>query len=299
MMEIKVDGMLPFKIRDDAELTIFENINARNIHIGRVVRKRAADLKEKHKGKCGDYLVFPILEGQYDDKYIHFERKLKNKRGARNQFGVYRDTIDLELGEDEAYILGLYTAEGSRGDWDITFTFNIDETNLRDKVIEFAGKYGYHCRVYYRQEHNAMDVVITGVLLADLFESLCGKGAENKHIPQIILLHKNKKLLEAYLQGYFDGDGSIVKLQNKWERQGFNTISKLLALQIQLAGMRLGKYFGITYHKAYTYILGGKEIHHRDSYFGYMFKNTKSIFSTDGRNIYIPIRSIRKLEGEL
>jgi len=286
MIDIKVDGMLPFKIRDDAELTIFENINARNIHIGRVVRKRAADLIEKHGGKCGDYLVFPILEGKYDDKVIHFERKLENWRGAKNQHGEYRDTIDLELNEDEAYVLGLYTAEGSVSDRKLYFSLHVKETYLRDRVIAFAEKYGYGYHVRYKRDKLLMEVVIYSALLSDLFSLLCGKGAHNKHIPQIILLHKDKKLLEAYLQGYLNGDGHYEK---RYKRQTFATVSKLLALQIQLAGLRLGKYFAIYYKKNNGFGNGG-------IYRGVLSTNIHSIFSADGKYIYIPIRSVKRVE---
>jgi len=294
MVKIKINGMLPFEIREDAELLIYETVYKHNRHKGSIIRKRVADLIEKHSHESGDFLVFPILQGKYDDKIIHFERKSKNNCKVYNG-KVYKDSIDLELGEDEAYILGLYTAEGSiSGNRRIEFTFNAKEENLRDKVISFAKKYRYNYTVRYKHFGTTMDVIIHSVLLTDLFISLCGKGAVNKHIPQIILLHKNKKLLESYLHGYFDGDGHV----DENGKLTFLTVSKLLALQIQLAGMRLNIAFRINKNRdAGLGIVMGKKSQIKESYFGSAsFLKPMLIFSDDGKYVYLPIRKIERVE---
>lgn len=79
--------------------------------------------------------------------------------------------------------------------------------------------------------------------IARLLRDLLGDGAHNKRVPKEVLLNTDLAIVEAFLQGYQDGDGSV-----RGNIGQANTVSRTLALGLQLAMARLGRLMCVSEH---------------------------------------------------
>ena len=89
---------------------------------------------------------------------------------------------------------------------------------------------------YVRETRTAKRVVVCSRILSRAFEKWFGRNAKSKRIPDFILYHRDHRILKAFLRGYIDGDGSYDKHGGYWLTP---TVSKVLALQLQLLSARL------------------------------------------------------------
>ena len=203
IQEVKVMGCLPMRTTGNHPFEAYQII--REYHGKNYTLKvipqgfvRADTLQPKK-----DYVAIPILQGSDQTK----------------------------ISRSEAWLLGLYTAEGSTGDHQVYFSLNENEKYLVDKIEQIKHKHisvtqlqGHAINAYYSDKNDLKN-----------FPEWCGHLAEGKQIPDFILYNQDLEILRAYLEGYFIGDGYFVK-------QGIETktTSQLLALQLQLAIARFG-----------------------------------------------------------
>ena len=130
--------------------------------------------------------------------------------------GIKRDTTTVdryvELNEKVATLVGYYTAEGftrkqetSKGTVHQT-TFCGTEDEARDFYVDTLREY-FGVEPY--RENNAK-VTVSGRLFRLIFDEIldAGSGATEKRIPQNIF-DAPQSVAEAYLSGYFSGDGSV------------------------------------------------------------------------------------------
>jgi predicted metal-dependent peptidase len=238
MFSIKGSGTLPFICTDEHPILVVPRIGTASnypIRLGDAVFKAAKDVDIKM-----DYLVVPKIQGDLDLETINLNKYLnQEKTNGHNQCHNIADGVkgDLVLDEEFAWMMGLYAAEGSKTNaknHGIQFSLHAKETEYRDRLVKIGSKLGYSPGVYV--EDNRMSVQIHSTLISKFFEEQMGRGAHNKRIPDMILRHKNLKIVEAFVNGLMDGDGCDTRKNNTQ----LGTVSLQLALHTQQAIGRLG-----------------------------------------------------------
>ena len=177
--------------------------------------------------------MIPRLQGSRDDGALDL-KAYTTKRGIAVARGK-NIPLAYPFTEETCWLLGLYVAEGCSSPNGVKFSLNKEETTLALKIKTIACSLGYStCET---KAETALVVEIPSRILARAFPDICGKGTAHKRIPEVLLLHKNIALLASLLDGYFDGDGSVAK-----NAITAVTVSNVLALQLQLALARFGKF---------------------------------------------------------
>lgn len=131
------------------------------------------------------------------------------------------------------YIFGAYVAEGCIVT-NTTHTISIAQLPGRPiylKTIEWAKRHGFN---YSEQKTCVRVSLCTRPDLYKLFES-SGTLCEEKHIPKE-MLNASKQQLEAFLEGYIEGDGTQ-RNPNMWES---TTISPQLVKDLKFVALRTG-----------------------------------------------------------
>jgi hypothetical protein len=251
--------------------------------------KAASLLTPKNRRQHGDFLAIPRLEGQFvvdEISLAQFRIKYGGKRGLQK--------IRLDTGT--AWLCGLYVAEGCYdGRQGPCFTLHHDEQDLKNRIIRIARALGIRWKVVRArsngQASQADHITVFSNSLGRALEKWCGKHAENKRVPEFILLHKDPSILDAFLRGYLAGDGHHDKKRNRYT---LVTISKLLALQLQLAYARLGKFAQISERRPSTAWSGGRPHRNKTAYsVRFVERETRGSFVkiTDDY-IYVPVRRV-------
>jgi len=122
------------------------------------------------------------------------------------------------IGEDAAWLAGLYVAEGSRSGDTIQIAGHAKETERWERLQAIAVAYGgYATRTI---DENRMDIRLYGkVLNAVIDELVSGRTAKDKHFSPVVWRYSNR-FLEAILDGYLAGDGHYDAKNDRW-RLGF------------------------------------------------------------------------------
>jgi intein/homing endonuclease len=184
----------------------------------------------------GDYLLVPVLKGEVDVKELSMHKYLKQYTNVRR--------LTLPLDEDVAWFMGFYVAEGCSQDKYISVSQSEENKEIINKVCAIINKLGY--RSVVSKHRGIVEIYIKSPILARAFSDWFGKGAENKKIPDFILHHKDINIVKAFIEGYVAGDGHI---RNNSDEVYLYTVSKTLALQLQLLLLRLGYIAGISYRE--------------------------------------------------
>jgi hypothetical protein len=277
MVEIKAQGLLPLRsTTGHATMTMAGGITTgRDRHFefrsGRVW-KNAEDVRPWIPNTAqpakteGDFLLVPRLDGTHTDVRFDLKRfvaseehvRMRESRGLPNE---------LVLDADTAWVLGLYVAEGSatvqpNGQVRVTISLGAHEADLADRVVSIMGARGF--KVSVRRQKTWLHVTIKSTPLGHLLREITGHGAENKRMPEEILLNTDMKILYAFLQGYEEGDGHTMQNGRKVQAA---TVSKVLALQLQLAIARFGRLASISTIKPKPGTIDGHQIKHKHPLF--------------------------------
>jgi len=122
------------------------------------------------------------------------------------------------IGEDAAWLAGLYVAEGSRSGDTIQIAGHAKETERWDRLQAIAVAYGGYATLTI--DENRMDIRLYGkVLNAVIDELVSGRTAKDKHFSPVVWRYSNR-FLEAILDGYLAGDGHYDAKNDRW-RLGF------------------------------------------------------------------------------
>ncbi|MDO8647215.1 MAG: iron-sulfur cluster assembly scaffold protein [Candidatus Diapherotrites archaeon] len=134
-------------------------------------------------------------------------------------------------------LFGIYIAEGHSRRSEIGFTLSIKEGAIAEMINKNAKSiFGISAKIKERKEQNRLDITVGNVFLSKFFAKLFGKGAENKQVPnELILLEP--ELQKSLIKGVWQGDGCI-NLKRKHPRAGYSTISYKLAHQLKLLLLR-------------------------------------------------------------
>jgi len=182
---------------------------------------------------------------------------------------------DLNINEDEAYIIGRYIADGhTRKDlrFDKKPNGNKGHNGSRawqlilsvgnDKVDRFCSNIKHLHYSCYKHGSSVHRIVFSNKRLVEIVEKFCGVGSINKHFGEpIINLPKN--LLSIVLKGFLDGDGCFN--DGKWS---VTTISPMLPMTISRVISKIyGTHSNISVHKPKEYReIMGRVVHLNDQY---------------------------------
>lgn len=300
MVKIKASGLLPIEatlehplliassktVRHHPRIAVNKSKYFRTYEFSEPAWKEAKDTRPKNSFVDGDYLCVPITKRALDVKELDLKQFARG-RGASISKGKGH-SLTFQLNEDTAWLLGIYTAEGCPVYNGSRFSFNVKEIHLHQNVSRIAQKLGYH--VTKHADRNCMGCTLTSAILSRAFVEWCGKGALNKKIPDFILFNKDDKILRAFLKGWEEGDGY-------WKNDMFygSTVSKTLALQLQLAYASLGISSRITYVHRERGKFYDHEVNYHDVYMIAYSKNHKTRYVKRlGNYLLHPIRKIER-----
>lgn len=278
LVEIKALGMLPLRVTPNHPLLV-----ARGRSRGATVTypsmgwQAANEIRPKIRFQNGDYLVMPRLDGNISctnvslRPYIlrHRATLKQNGRGARPSAYPHAETFPLTT--ETAWLLGLYVAEGSPNPAhrSVEFDLHSDEADLAEWLRRAGDRLGHRVWANPIPGEKAIRVNLASVILCAFLPDACGKGASRKRIPDFVLYHANERILRAFLDGYMAGDGSLEHTQAGYEVSSFSTVSKTLALQLQLAFGRLGTFVSLRVKRqAQVSTILGRRVRMKETYRG-------------------------------
>jgi hypothetical protein len=146
----------------------------------------------------------------------------------------------IELTEDNAFVLGLYVAEGYSSRNRSTWSFSLQENEYAEAVENFGHLHNLAAR---RDGERSINVHLNSSILARAFRKLFGKKSEGKRIPDEIR-HSSQSVRRAFLSGMIAGDGSVWKTSRQLV-VSYSTVSRDLADQLQWMLMAQGIYAGV------------------------------------------------------
>jgi DNA primase len=247
-----------------------------------------------------DFLLYPVIQKVKDLKFIDLDKYWR--RGEKN-FGPQIKEIPtkIPLNEDFLKLLGYYIAEGSNHRAYIRFSLGENETQFAREILELANKiFGIKGSLLYRKgKKTGIEVTICNTKLADIFGNLCGKGAENKHIPfELEYLPPKKQMI--ILLAIFKGDGTkgkVSKCKEKRIYKSITTTSLVLAEQLRdiLLRNRIAPSFCISQAK-----IDKKKVKHKKSYTltwqdNYLLNFSHFLEDQEGNLFWLlPIKKIQK-----
>ncbi|MEK7507041.1 MAG: DNA primase [Patescibacteria group bacterium] len=217
------------------------------------------------KIKEGDFLLYPIDSNVAD----LVEIDLKDYLTKKYTFGPRPPEIPYlaKVNDDLLKLLGYWIAEGSNNRAYIRFSLGNHEENFASEIVAlikkvFNLKAGIHRRPK-RLSRTGLEISACHAYLADVFENLCSKGAQNKHIPfvfQQLPPAKQKVLLDAIHKG--DGTTFIADHSTK-KHKSIGTVSRVLAEQLVDILLRNGYYPSLGISKSR---IDKNRVKHRESY---------------------------------
>jgi len=248
MVTIKASGLLPVETTDQHLIHVARRtktcphcMKKKGIKDPPSWKVGPPEWKEARKIDKGDCLLVPILKPQ--DVQTRFVLE-SNRTEWKNRGRIVLDTSDPEVGE----ILGWYLAEGSGYELEGTITFDLNELD-KENIERLSGliKSKLGRSVCYTNKDGCVRVKITSKSLARWFHENFGQNALQKRIPDFLMFHPQENVLRAFIKAYFLGDGNVrtETTKKKFTTIVFSTVSKVLALQIQLLLARLGAWANI------------------------------------------------------
>ena len=157
-------------------------------------------------------------------------------RGERGR-GV---SESFPLTADLAWLLGIFCAEGAIGrapdrpnSFRLSFCFGPHEHELIARTVRLLTE-TFQARPLVVKRRTTTTVEIGQTSIARLFESLCGRGAQNKQVPPPVL-DASTRVMRSFLEGYLAGDG-----HRSATHAVALTVSERLALGLFELGLHLG-----------------------------------------------------------
>ncbi len=248
--------------------------------------------------KMGDFLLYPINSDVNNLEKINLEDYLNKKY----TFGPRPPQIpyNIKITDDFLKLIGYYIAEGSNHRAYIRFSLgNTEEDFAQEIVLLIKNIFGIDAKIHRRRNGNKTGIEITAchAYLADIFENLCGKGSQNKHIPfifQELPFDKQNVLLQAIWRG--DGTDFIANRSVK-KHLSIKTVSRVLGEQLVDILLRNNFYPSFRIELAKK---DKKEVSHKEAYCIIWSDEAKSQHSCvyrkeDGSKYWmLPIRSLKK-----
>jgi len=235
---------------------------------------------------------------------LRFIRADELLEGSVLTFPVIKDETQY-IGEKEAFIYGVYLAEGSTSKSGIRFSLNQSKDDLlRNNILLFMKElFGLDGHIF-NYSRNRQTIEYYSKELKFKFESMFGKGAHNKRIPKEVLsITRNDKI--QLLKSYFLGDGH---LSNKSRTMSFSTVSESLAKSVWFLLTTLGFIAPSLEHKSrgeWKVTVGGSSADELAKIFSMHLRKKnrqqRDKMWADSKYVYFPIRKIEYIDyiGEI
>jgi len=283
MIRIKGFGVQPIELTPNHKVFVYEN--RKSTKVSHITAEKIT--KE-------NYLVIPRLKGIDETKILHLNT-FTTEKGLQSAKRQNKPT-EIPLTTEVAWLMGLYCAEGSSTNDKICFSLGKHETQLSHKLMNIVKDLRYSS--YIHEVRTANNITFTSNILSKAFREWFGNGAANKTIPNFILLNSDTKILSAFLEGYWEGDGCefMVGKNKDIFKKAASTVSMKLALQLQLLCARLKIFLSIRLYKSEkTAYIEGRVINQRNRYMIDYYPNPVHTFSKILEDkIITPIHKIEK-----
>jgi NADH-quinone oxidoreductase B subunit len=309
LIQISGRGMIPLLVTPEHPILTVERRmqGGKGTYSNAEIWKKAKDLTSAPPVKTNgrflypngihDCLLIPRIKGFVSLRNVPLNPYV-NPRGLNVVRGRGENPpLQFPLTAETAWMLGVYTAEGwsTRGH-DVYFSFGHRETALVQRVSNIAESLGYAPSVKVRQTTTV--VRFSSSILARALRDWCGHLAENKKIPDFLLYHRNIELLKAFIRGYIEGDGSETRDPRGPVYDRAITISRVLALQLQLAYARLGDFARISIrHSGGASKIMGRTVQTKDSYEIWVMTSERKCAGAQVKedSIAVPIKKISEI----
>lgn len=238
VVKIKALNMLPYVCTEDHPILI-SKVKHKYVKLGKnkYTTKAIIPAPEWITAKEIDntmYVAVPKLKGDIDIETINLK-----------EFDNYLPkhcNITMKLDEDLCWFLGLYVAEGYADQNRVGICLGAHEDILIEKTIKIIKKYFTDSVASNKsRKNNSYEIRFNAPIICKALKEWFGRSARAKKIPDFLLRNKNINLLKAFLNGYFEGDGSFVSLKTI----SMSTASRTLAHQLQLAFTRFNIVFNV------------------------------------------------------
>lgn len=157
--------------------------------------------------RAGDYLCVPKLAEKRGDAFIDLSGHTRKGVDALGRKTTGQRAVKrIPLDEDSAWLIGLYTAEGSSSP-NVRFALNATEADLADRIEEVARRIGYSAS--RSTTGNTLCVQLGTTVLGRWLKENCGATASEKHVPDVILRHGDPVVRKAFLEGLAQGDAHL------------------------------------------------------------------------------------------
>ena len=255
LFTIKGRNFMPIKATIDHPFLVIDKYrkpNKKHKVNGIVTQQRWAIVKNL---KVGQYVGISIPQVKNSCDKIYLEEK-----GNYSSF--------LKLDNNLARFLGYYVGDGYYSNSRIGICLNKTEVEYQEEVKEliheiFGVNFSYK---KYSKKDTCTDIGFYNNEIGNMLKKICGKNVYHKQIPLCILYNQNLDLLKNFLIGYFKADGHILNKNNNKEFFGFTTVSKILALQLQLAFTRFKVLCSIYTQNEKDIKIQDKLVHCKESY---------------------------------
>ncbi|OGE26625.1 DNA primase [Candidatus Daviesbacteria bacterium RIFCSPHIGHO2_02_FULL_39_12] len=181
----------------------------------------------------GDLMLYPITRRETEVKDIDLKKYLTKKTNYGPAPG--KIPLILQITSDLLKLLGYWIAEGSSHRAYIRFSLGNHEEDFAKEIVSLTKKiFNLEAKIHRRsgQIKTGIEITVCHSQLANIFENLCGKGANNKHIPFIfhdLPPEKQRIILDAI----FKGDGtSFIASRSRNRHKSITTISRILSEQL-------------------------------------------------------------------
>lgn len=218
-------------------------------------------------------------------------------------------TIDSNISDEDAELLGYYLAEGSsyfnslNKQYTNQFSLHIKEQEMADRIIHLIEKkFGKKTYKTLEPHKNSMGLAFYSQKAHDWFIYHVGKGALNKKL-STELINMPTNTIYTFITAYRLGDGNVFYKhrinksgeKTKLESHRLCTSSKILVQDLLLLLSRIDIYPTVTERAASEDYIQGKKIYRQESWQIIWQKNFKiSQIRKTALGFWIPIRKITK-----
>jgi hypothetical protein len=253
LVEVHAQGCLPIRTTPDHKILVTHSIQKSRsskrkfsrhflkpdwVLARELVRRPLSENINSH----GDYLIIPKINATFSDKTISLSAfttphglKVMAGKGASSYFSI---------NEDSAWLLGLYVAKGiSSKKGEITLCLGKHEKNLIDEALIRINRCGLSFNV--KDGPTTRNIIFYSRPISKAIMEWCGNDCYSKKVPYFIFNNKDLNMVRSFMVGYLRGDGFIRRYSGRTQVIA-NTVSKTLALQLQLLSIRLDSFFNIT-----------------------------------------------------